>query len=131
MILDTSFLIELLRGKNLSAKEKAENLDRKFAIKAITSISVMELWSGALQSQNREKEKKKVHEIIQSLPVYSFGDEEARTAGEIEAALIKKGETIDIEDIMIAAIALVHNEPLLTGNPKHFTRIPNLTLEKY
>ncbi len=60
MILDTSFLVELLRGKNDNVKAKAEELDKSFETKAIASISVMELWMGALKSAQQEKEKKKI-----------------------------------------------------------------------
>jgi len=38
---------------------------------------------------------------------------------------------IDIEDIMIAAIAIVNGEKILTRNSKHFKRIEGLEVEEY
>ena len=131
MILDTTFIIDLLRGKNLEVKEKAEELDHLFETKAVVSVSVMELWRGALQSVRKEEEKNKINELINSFLVYPFDEKTARESGEIEADLIKKGEIIDLEDIMIAGVAKVHNETVLTRNVKHFERISGLSVETY
>ncbi len=131
MILDTTFIIDLLRGKNLGVKEKAEELDHLFETKAVVSVSVMELWRGALQSVRREEEQNKINELIKSFLVYPFDEKTARESGEIEADLIKKGEIIDLEDIMIAGVAKVHNETVLTRNVKHFERINGLRVETY
>lgn len=130
MILDTSYLIELLRGRDKSAETRARELDDKFVEKATTSISVMELWRG-VQSINNQKEKKKVEELLQSLLIYSFNEKEAKVSGELEAELLSNGEIIDIEDIMIAGIAKAHGEIILTRNIKHFQKIKGLKFESY
>ena len=52
-------------------------------------------------------------------------------AGKIEANLIKKGEIIDLEDIMIGAIAIINDETLITRNIKHFSKIKNLKIQSY
>ena len=131
MILDTTFLIDLLRGEDEKVKWKSEELDEKFSIKAISSITMMELWRGALQSINQEKEKKKIQELLHSLLNYSFSEEEAKKSAEIEVELIKSGKLVDIEDIMIAGTALIKNEKILTRNIKHFNKIKGLDLEEY
>lgn len=131
MILDSSFLIDLLRNPEGNAKQKAEELDNKFEIKCISSISALELWRGALQSTNSEKERKKVEEFLQSLLVYPVGLGEAKKAAEIEVDLLKRGELIDWEDILIAGTALVHNMPIVTKNVKHFSKISGVLVEKY
>ena len=131
MILDTSFLIDLLRKGDEQAKNKAEELDQKLEVKSITSISIMELWRGALRSANREHEKQKIEGLISSLMSYTFNELAAKKAAEIEENLRMSGEMIDLEDVMIAAIALVHHEKVLTRNVKHFERIKNLRVETY
>ncbi len=131
MILDTQFLIDMLRGKDSSAIEKARELDAKFGVKGIAAISVMELWKGAMQSVHQEMEKRKINELIQSLLVHSFTEEDAKKVGEIEVDLEKRGEMIDLEDIMIAGAAISRNETLLTRNIKHFSRIKGLNVESY
>jgi tRNA(fMet)-specific endonuclease VapC len=131
MLLDTSFLIDLLRGKDKKALERAKELDEKLESKGLSPITVMELWRGIMQSTNQEKEKKKVNELVSSLFMYPFGVEEAKKAGEIEARLLKKGEMIDLEDIMIAGVAMVHSEPILTRNKKHFSKVEGIHIETY
>ena len=131
MILDTSYLIDLLRGKNENVIKKANELDNRFTIKSISSVSVMELWRGALQNLDSAAEKKKVNELINSLNILSFTSEVAKKAGEIEAELIKNGNMVDLEDIMIAATAMTRNEKVLTRNIQHFSRISGLALESY
>ena len=54
----------------------------------------------------------------------------SRKAAEIFEHLKSEGEIIDLADIMIAAIAIVYGESLLTGNSKHFERIKELKIEK-
>jgi predicted nucleic acid-binding protein len=52
-------------------------------------------------------------------------------AGECSANLSADGTPIEIEDVMIAAIARQRNEPILTGNPTHFERIDHIEVETY
>lgn len=131
MILDTTFLIDLLRGEDLDVKKKSEELDERFGIKSIASITIMELWRGALQSVHQEKERRKIDELLQSLVIHPFSEQEAKKSGEIEAELIKAGKIVDLEDIMIAGTALVRNEKVLTKNVKHFEHINGLFVEGY
>ena len=131
MILDTTFIIDLLRGGDSKVKEKTDELDIKFVVKAISSVTIMELWRGAMQSIHQEKEKKKIEELLQSLIIYPFGEMEAKKSGEIEADLIRKGKIIDLEDVMIAGTALIRNEKILTRSTKHFESIHGLNVEDY
>ena len=131
MLLDTSFLIDLLRGNNPNALERAKELDEKFERKSIASISVMELWRGAMQSHLQEVEKKDINNLLSSLLIHPFNENEAKKAGEVEAELKKSGKMIDLEDIMIAGVALVHNETILTRNKKHFSKIKGINIESY
>ena len=131
MILDSSFLIDLLRGKEESVKQKARFLDQQFIVKAVTSISVMELWRGALKKNVSAEEKQRIKALVSSYTLYSFDEEAAYSAAEIEALLSKNGEMIDLEDVMIAGIARARKESILTRNQKHFQRIKELQIETY
>ena len=131
MILDTTFLIDIIRGKDEKVKQKCIYLDNKFITKSISTITLMELCRGAEMNLNSKKEKKKVIELIESLLIHPFNVKEAKKAAEIESFLIKKGQMIDLEDIMIAATAITRNESVLTRNVEHFNRIPNLKVDSY
>ena len=54
--LDTSFLIDLLRGRN-EVKELNDELYKNEAILSVASPSVMELWCGATLGKTSEEEK--------------------------------------------------------------------------
>ena len=131
MLLDTSFLIDLLRGKDKKALERAKQLDDSLESKGVASITIMELWRGAMRSQRSDNEKKKINELLTSLFQYPFQENEAKKSGEIEAELMKQGAMIDLEDIMIAGVAKVHHEPILTRNVKHFSKIQGIHVESY
>lgn len=127
--LDTSFLIDLLKG-NPSVRELKEDLEQKEARICIASPSVMELWSGACRAKHLPKEKEKIIDLFESLNVLVFDMKSAQYAGEIEAALSSKGLPIETEDIMIAGIAMANGEMIVTGD-EHFTRVPGLRVLKY
>ncbi len=130
MIFDTSFLVDLLRGKK-DVRERAIALDASLKQKCIASITVMELWRGALQSTRTKEEMEKVNALLQSFIQYPLSEVEAKAAAVIEADLKKRGELIDIEDILIAGIAKAHDQIILTRNPRHFEKIKDLQVETY
>ena len=131
MLCDTSFLIDLLRGKEISAKKKAEQLDAMLVHKAVSTVTVIELWRGAIKAVQSQEEKKKIEELLTSLLLYSFSEDDAKASAEIEETLSRAGAMIDLEDIMIAGTAKVRNETILTRNKKHFEKIAGLQVETY
>ena len=64
-------------------------------------------------------------------PDHPFGVDEAKRAGDLLAALESRGEGIGIEDVLIAATALVHGLVVVTRNVKHFDRIEELPVERW
>ncbi len=127
--LETSFLIDLVRGSQEIVELKNE-LNRSEARLTIASPSLMELWSGALLRKVSDAQMHRIAELATAFQILPFDAETAKEAGEIEAALIKKGMQIQTEDIMIAAIAMTHGEKLVTRD-SDFARIDGLRLLKY
>lgn len=127
--LDTSFLVDILRGRPEAVKI-LEELDRSKEMLSIAAPSVMELWLGAMLAKVPAAEKAKVGELVESLDILPFDLNSAKEAAEIEAGLILKGLSIGAEDIMIAAIVRVNGEKLVTKD-EHYARIPSLTVLKY
>jgi tRNA(fMet)-specific endonuclease VapC len=128
--LETTLLIDALRGKE-EARQLLDSIDRSSDMATIASPSIMELISGAILNPKVREEKEKVIEFLSSFVVLDLDKESAILAGEIEADLGKRGETIEPEDIMIGAIALHNGETLVTRNKKHFDRIQGLEIESY
>jgi len=128
--LDTNLIIDFLKNNKEAASmiEKLEDLGEDISV---ASPTIIELVRGLSSKNVHENEKEKIKEFIDSFFVLSLDKQSAFLAGEIESELIKSGELIDLEDIMIAAIAITNNEKLITRNKKHFSRIKNLEIESY
>ncbi len=131
--LDTSFLIDVIRGSQIPDKFRPILSGEYFA--TIATPSIVELTKGLYLKKNArhiaDEEKEKIEQILSSLIVLTLDKESAIMAGKIEAKLENEGEIIDIEDIMIGAIAKRNNETLITRNKKHFEKIPGLKIESY
>ena len=127
--LETSFLIDLLRGKT-AVNELKDELDRTEARLAIAAPSIMELWVGSYAVKRTKAEQDKILELIESLELLPLDGRSAREAGEIEASLSAKGIEIQTEDVMIAGIARINGEKLVTRDID-YVRIPGLKILKY
>lgn len=128
-VLDTSFLIDLLRNKKEAFSLRNE-LDSLEPTLYATAPSIMELWDGALFSAIPQREKEKVEQLLRAIDILPLDSRGAKRAAEIGFALSKKGEIIQDEDLMIAGIALTNGEMVVTRD-EHFTRIPGLKVLKY
>jgi len=128
-VLDTSFLIDLMREKK-EAVQLIDELEEFETALFIPAPCVMELWSGAMLAKASVEEKGKVNQLLASFEVLAIGAREAKEAGEIEANLIMRGLEIQPEDVMIAGIARLHGEKLVTADGD-YSRIPNLKVLKY
>jgi tRNA(fMet)-specific endonuclease VapC len=124
LIVDTCFLIDLLR-----AHPGAEEIARQEKHLRTTAVSSAEFLLGARKSGNRNvfalSEK-----LIGFFPVLPFDDGSAMVYAEIASALSDKGRRISTLDELIAAIALQHNEPLVTRD-RHFSEIDGLEIVSY
>ncbi len=128
--LDTSFVIDILRG-NKEVDSILDKFDNSEEDIYVTTPTIMEIVKGAYLKTNIHEEIIKIKEFLMSIIIFDFNEQSAFKAGEIEANLRKKGEMIDLEDIMIAAIAIHNKERLITRNKKHFERIKGLEIESY
>jgi tRNA(fMet)-specific endonuclease VapC len=89
----------------------------------ISDITLAELYFGAFKS-GKEKHFNDVSEISKLFE--RFPIQYTRKYGEIRWELEKQGFRIGDMDMFIAATALEENLVLVTGNVKHFKRIPGL-----
>ena len=123
MILDTTFLIDLLRNEQ-AAVTLSKTIEQKEILK-ISTVTVFEIHQGLRESSQN------VEALFDDLILLSFDKKTAIKAGEIVRHLRKEGIIIDPEDAMIGATALLQHEPLVTRNTKHFSKIPELKIVKY
>lgn len=69
--------------------------------------------------------------LTPNLPVLPFDELAAREYGRIRDELDRQGTPIGDADLQIGAIALSRGLTVVTGNVKHFQRIPNLSIENW
>lgn len=130
MIADTSFIIDLMIGEK-AAISKAKEIEDKNIPLSLSAPTLFELYVGISLSHKREEEKARVLNVIDSMPFLPLDIESTKAGGQIYAEKSRVGLRIDPEDAMIAGIARVNGEKVLTRNLKHLQDIPGVNLEKY
>jgi tRNA(fMet)-specific endonuclease VapC len=130
LLVDTSFLIDLMTGDH-AAVEKAGEIEAKSMPLIVSAPTVFELYVGITLSNKAEEEKARVLAVIESLPFLPLDAESSRASGRIYAEKSSESSTFDPEDAMIAGIAWVHGERVLTRNLKHFRGIEGVKVESY
>lgn len=74
----------------------------------------------------------RVRELIASAgPILSFDEAAAEVYGSMRAGLERDGRRLAEPNLRIAAIALSRDATLVTGNVRHFDRVPGLRIENW
>jgi predicted nucleic acid-binding protein len=131
-LLDTDILSNLLRPRpstQLLAKVESVPLGLQFT----SSITLGELIHGAYRLQNgRVRLVRRIETtLLANRTILPFDADAARRYGAVRADLERRGTPISDADMQIAAIALVHDLIVVTGNVRHFQRVPSLVVENW
>jgi predicted nucleic acid-binding protein len=96
-----------------------------------SAIVIGEMFRGAFRSaeplRHLENIESRVLSVVTVLP---YDVAVARVYGQIQAGLSRLGRTIADADLQIAATALHHGLEVVTGNLRHFERIPGVRLHR-
>ncbi|MBE8538715.1 PIN domain-containing protein [Geoglobus acetivorans] len=128
--LETDFLVALLRKDEMAfnkLKSLVEDGERLFT----TPVNAAELFKGAYMSKNVEDNLRKVRGLLARIDLLEFNLVASDIYGRIVSELGRRGEHVGEMDVLIASIALAHNERILTRNIKHFGRIRELEVESW
>jgi predicted nucleic acid-binding protein len=120
-LLDTTVLIDVLRTRKNRRPLLAE-LVTAGHILATAAINIAEVYAGM-----RAGEEVKTEAFLSSLDCYPMTGAIARRAGSLKSAWARKGQTISLADMMVAATALEHGLSLMTDNHKDYP-LPELTV---
>ncbi len=94
-----------------------------------SAVVVGELYQGAFGSPAVLRHLENIEKrVLPAVTVLSYDAPAARVYGRIRAELESAGRPLADADLQIAATALVHDLELVTGNVKHFRRVPQLRI---
>jgi predicted nucleic acid-binding protein len=125
VLLDTDILSEVMKGRNPEVQRTAQQYLSLFGRLTISSVTITEVVKG-FQKTRDERRLLSFLEFLEQNDTLPLGIKEAAHAGRIVGDLERQGIPIGHMDPLIAATALVHQMPLVTGNTRHFIRIREL-----
>ncbi|MCH8191400.1 MAG: type II toxin-antitoxin system VapC family toxin [Chloroflexi bacterium] len=131
-LLDTDILSNLMKrapSTALIARLASTPPDQQFT----SSITWGELVYGARRLGERGTELLRQIEdrLLPNLAVLPFDRQAATRYGEVRAELERIGRPLGDADLRIGAIALARDLTVVTGNVRHFERIPGMAVENW
>jgi tRNA(fMet)-specific endonuclease VapC len=128
-LLDTNAVIALVTRRSGALLRRVEAMAP--GALALSSIVAHELYFGAYRSQKIEFNLETLRLLFADLVILDLDQEDARTAGEIRAALARQGTPIGPYDVLIAGQAKARGLTLVTSNLSEFQRVDGLKLEDW
>lgn len=124
-ILDTNIIVAWLNGD----ERIAIKVDKATSV-SIPSIVAGELFYGAFNSTQVQKNLQKIQSLLDNYPLVKCDMETALEYGRIKCELKKAGKPIPENDIWIAALATQYKLTLVTRDA-HFKQVKQLKLNKW
>ena len=124
-LLDTGWIIRHLRG----TRAYTQTLHRLGAPRlAVSIVSLAELYEGVYRADDPGAAEQAVQTFISDKALLPVTEDICRRFGRHRTDLRRHNQLIGDLDLLIAATCLHHELTLLTTNPRHFERIPDLTV---
>ncbi len=96
-----------------------------------TAITMGELLYGAARRDSKRLNEQ-VRDLLRgALAILPFDEAAAAVYGPLRASLESNGQPLAEPDLRIASIALSRDLTLVTGNTRHFDRVPDLRVENW
>jgi tRNA(fMet)-specific endonuclease VapC len=113
-LLDTSVIIDVLNDKK-NRRQLLRELISQGNTLACCPINITEVYAGL-----RPKEEESTVRFLRTLQLYPMTWPVAEMAGLLKRDHAKKGQTLNLGDVIIAATALHNSLTLITDNTKDF-----------
>lgn len=98
---------------------------------ATTSITLGELLYGVAKRRS-DRLVRRVREVVSlATVILPFDSDAAEVYGPLRARLESEGKRLAEPDLRIASIALSRELIVVTGNVRHFNRVPDLAVENW
>ncbi len=93
----------------------------------ISTVVLGELYTWAYRRNDPQKLLSVIEQdLLPDLTVLDFDRQCASQFGQLQAELLRQGKVVNPVDLMIAAVALVHDLTLVTHNTQHFEPVAGL-----
>jgi tRNA(fMet)-specific endonuclease VapC len=126
-VLDTDTCIAILRGNQAVIERRAATSEPVVT----TWITAAELYYGAAKSRAPEANRQLVKSFLGTLPVLDLDEAATRIFGEAKAMLERQGRRLADADLFIGAIVASRQATVVTGNRRHYERIPGVAVENW
>ena len=130
-LFDTDILSQMLKrapSPTLLTRLAAVPAEQQFT----SAITVGEMVYGAYRSDRPDQFLRQLEERLwPNIRILPFNRAAAETYGRLRAQLEEAGTPLAEPDLRIAAIALTHDLTMVTGNIRHFSRVPGLRIERW
>lgn len=134
LLIDSTLLIHAERARLTPARLIAELLERWGDVElGISAMSAGELLHGCWRADTparRARREEFVEAVLSALPIVALTLPIMRVFAEIDARLSASGSKLPTSDLLIAATALCRGDDVVTGNTRHFEKIPGLTVHQ-
>lgn len=96
-----------------------------------TWVTAAELHYGAAKSKWPDKNRLLVQRFLVTLQILGLDEASVQIFGEAKALLEQRGTRLDDADLLIGAIAAANRAIVVTGNRRHYERIPGVMIENW
>jgi predicted nucleic acid-binding protein len=114
LLLDSTVLIDVLRERK-GRRELLVELVRGGHTLATSAMNIGEVYAGM-----RPEEEARTEAFLSGLECYPLTGSIARRAGSLKSAWARRGTTLSLADMLVAATALEVGAELMTDNRKDF-----------
>lgn len=127
-LLDTNIVIYVIKRRPI---ELLQTFNENTGRMAISAITLSELYHGAEKSSRINENLRVIEDFCSRLEVLPYTAKAAQHYGAIRAALERRGETIGVNDLHIAAHARSEGLTVVSNNLGEFSRVPALQSENW
>jgi tRNA(fMet)-specific endonuclease VapC len=96
---------------------------------SLSPVTVAELVHGIYRARTpavSQRRREYVEELVSLVPVYPVTNQTAWLMGQLEGEEAARGNLLPFNDLMIAVAAIEQGYAVLTGNLRHFQKVPGL-----
>ena len=97
----------------------------------VPTVVLGELYTGAYHVDDPAPLLQKIADLLEDVRVLEFDHACAEQFGKVRGTLLRRGISIPTADLMIGAVALVHDLTLVTNNTADFKNIPGLRFDDW